>query len=93
MIQNRLGDDLILSWPVTVDEQETDLSSLDLKLYIICDRFKKELPFTVEDNTLNFTFYGKDQRVKGVYNLMLVLNEGKVGQTILDNKKVFNLYI
>lgn len=92
MIHNHLGDDLILSWPITIDDTETDLSQLDLKLYTSCYRFNKQLPFTVEDNTLNFTFFGKDQRVCGVYDLRLVLNENKEGQAVLDNKKVFRIF-
>lgn len=92
MIENRIGCDLILEWPVTIDGEEQDLSQLDLTLYIVNNRFKKELPFTVEDNTLNFTFYGKDQTVLGEYDLELVLNEGKIEQVILDYKRAFNLY-
>lgn len=92
MIYNRLGCDLILEWPITIDGETTPLDELDLKLYIICNRFKKEMTFTVEDNTLVFTFFGRDQKVCGDYSLELVLNKGKVGQAILDNKNAFNIY-
>lgn len=93
MIKNRIGTDITINWPITIDGEERDLSQLDLTLYVICNRYKKELPFTTEGNTLTFTFFGKNQRVRGDYDLMLVLNEGKEEQVILDNKKAFNLYI
>lgn len=93
MINNRLGTDITINWPITINGDEKILSEYDLTLYIICNRYKKELPFTTEGNTLTFTFYGKDQRVYGDYDLLLVLNEGKEEQVMLDNKKAFNLYI
>ena len=93
MIKNRIGTDITINWPITIDGEERDLSQLDLTLYVICNRFKKEMNFTIEGNTLTFTFFGKDQRVRGDYDLMLILNEGKEEQVILDNKKAFNLYI
>lgn len=93
MINNRLGTDITINWPITINGDEKLLSEYDLTLYIICNRYKKELPFTTEGNTLTFTFYGKDQRVYGDYDLLLVLNEGKEEQVMLDNKKAFNLYI
>lgn len=91
MFYNRLGSDLEIEWPISVEGVE-DISTLDLTLYVICNRFKKEMEFTIEDNTLIFTFYGIDQVVRGDYSLELVLNEGEHGQVICDNKNAFNLY-
>jgi len=91
MYYNRLGSDLEISWPIDVEDVE-DISTLDLTLYVICNNFKKEMAFDVEDNTLLFTFYGIDQRVAGVYDLELVLNEGEHGQVICDEKNSFTLY-
>lgn len=91
MFYNRLGSDLEIEWPISVEGVE-DISTLDLTLYVVCNRFKKEMEFTIEDNTLIFTFYGIDQVVRGDYDLELVLNEGEHGQVICDNKNAFNLY-
>ncbi len=91
MFYNRIGSDLEIEWPITVDNVQ-DISTLDLTLYVVCDRFKKEMDFSVEDNTLVFTFYGIDQKVRGKYDLELVLNEGEHGQVICDNKNAFTLY-
>lgn len=91
MIQNQLGTTLTIEYPVYVEGYDT-LEGLDLTLYVECNRFKKEMDITVESNTITFTFQGKDQRVAGIYDIILVLNEGLADQVILTNKNVFNLY-
>ena len=91
MFYNRLGTDLEIEWPITIEGAD-DISDLDLTLYVICKRFRKELPFTIEDNTLKFTFYGIDQTVCGKYTLQLIMNESEQGQVICDHKKAFTLY-
>ena len=91
MYNNRIGTDITIEWPITVDGVD-DISTLDLTVYVCCNNFKKEMEFTIEDNTIIFTFYGIDQRVRGIYDLELVLNEGEHGQVICDNKNAFNLY-
>lgn len=92
MILNRIGNDLEIQWPVTIDGAEEDLSQLDLTLYVCHNRFKKEMTFTTENNTITFTFFGVDQKVLGTYDLMLVLNEDEHGQVICDAKEAFKLY-
>lgn len=92
MILNRIGTDLTLQWPVTIDGEAQDLSQLDLTVYVIHNRFKKEMTFTTENNTITFTFYGIDQHVLGTYDLQLVMNEGEHGQVICDAKEAFKLY-
>lgn len=91
MFYNRLGTDLEIEWPITVEDVE-DISTLDLSLYIECGNFRKEMDFEIEDNTLIFTFWGIDQRVCGPYDLELILNEGEHGQVICDEKNSFTLY-
>lgn len=92
MILNRIGTDITIEWPITIDGEEQDLSQLDLTVYVIHNRFKKEMEFTTENNTLTFTFYGIDQVALGTYDLELVMNEGKHEQVILDAKNAFKLY-
>lgn len=91
MIQNQLGTTLTIEYPVYVEGYDT-LEGLDLTLYVECNRFKKEMDITVEGNTITFTLQGVDQRVAGIYDIILVLNEGLADQVILTNKNVFNLY-
>ena len=90
MFYSRLGSDVQISWPLSIEGVD-DISTLDIKIYVKCERYRKSIPFTTENNTLLFTFYGKDQRVRGNYDLELVINEDKEGQMIYDNKNVFTL--
>lgn len=92
MILNRIGTDITIEWPITIDGQAQTLSELDLTLYVIHNRFKKEMNFTTEGNTMTFTFAGVDQVALGTYDLELVMNEGKEGQVVFDAKHVFKLY-
>jgi hypothetical protein len=92
MIYNELGNTFTLSWPVTIEGTSTPMEDLDLTLYVVCKRFKKEMDFTVSDNTLTFKFEGKDQRVRGTYDLELYINEGENDQVILRQPEVFNIY-
>lgn len=91
MFYNRIGSDIEIEWPISIDGVD-DISTLDLTVYCICNRFKKKMDISFENNTILFTFYGIDQVVLGDYDLELVLNEGEHGQVICDNKKAFTLY-
>lgn len=91
MFYNRLGSDLEIQWPITVEGVE-DISTLDLSVYVLCNRFRKKMDISFDENTILFTFYGIDQVVCGNYDLELVLNEGEHGQVICDNKNAFTLY-
>lgn len=91
MIYNQLGTTFTLEWPVYIKDN-TVLSDLDITVYVSCNRFKKQMDITVDNNTVTFTFQGTDQKVCGEYDLILYINEGKADQVILKNKKVFKLY-
>ena len=91
MIYNQLGTTFTLEWPVYIKDN-TVLSDLDITVYVSCNRFKKQMDITVDNNTVTFTFQGTDQKVCGKYDLILYINEGKADQVILKNKKVFKLY-
>lgn len=91
MFYNRLGTDLTIQWPITV-EGVADISELDMNVYVEHNRFRKKMTYTLEDNTIEFTFAGVDQTVLGTYDLQLIINEGKAGQVICDNKNAFNLF-
>ena len=93
LILNRLGTDLEIEWPVMIDDGSIPLSEYDIKVYLKCKNFKKEASISIENNTIGFTFYGKDQRVAGMYDMELILNEGKTGQVIADYKNAFRLYV
>lgn len=83
---------MTISYPILIDGEVTDLSQMDVSLYIECNRFNKEMDIEIENNTITFTFEGKDQRVCGDYDIIVYINEGENDQMILRNKNVFKLY-
>ena len=83
---------MTISYPILIDDAEVDLSQMDVSLYVECNQFNKEMDIEIEDNTITFTFEGKDQRVAGDYDVVVYINEGEDDQLILRNKEVFNLY-
>ena len=92
MIYNTLGNTMTISYPILIDGEASDLSQMDVSLYIECNQFSKEMDIEIEDNTITFTFEGKDQRVAGDYDIVVYINEGEDEQMILRNKEVFKLY-
>lgn len=92
MIYNTLGNTMTISYPILIDGEVTDLSQMDVSLYIECNRFNKEMDIEIENNTITFTFEGKDQRVCGDYDIIVYINEGEDDQMVLRNKNVFKLY-
>ena len=69
MIYNTLGNTMTISYPILIDGEASDLSQMDVSLYIECNQFSKEMDIEIEDNTITFTFEGKDQRVAGDYDI------------------------
>lgn len=91
MIYNPIGCTFSLDWPVYIEEAQTPLSEMDVKVYVECKRFKKLMSITINESTISFTFEGKDQKVTGVYDLILAINEGKTDQVIYKNKNAFTI--
>ena len=86
-----IKNDIIFSWPILTDGEETSLDGRDLKLYINGGRVHMLMNPTIEGNVLTFCFYGKDQFRLGTYELELVENEGKVEMQTLRYPNAFKL--
>lgn len=54
-------------------------------------RTKDLTDFTVSGNVVSWTFYGKDQKSIGSYNLILVENQDKKGMITIDKVSAFTL--
>ena len=81
----RIGNDIQINWTITRFGEPEDFSNKNLSV-VLYDKFntKQIFDYTVTDNKITGTFYGKDQTTNGVYRLFLVENEGDVDMVSLD---------
>ena len=92
MESKRIHKDINITWPILTNGEAISLDGRDLKLILKDPKgCKIELPFTFSDNILTTTFYGKDHKHLGVYQLTLWENFNKVGMTAVDCTKAFKL--
>ena len=92
----RIGKDFAITWPIyskTGGEKVPyviDAKNAELKVHSpFGDLVPTEVRFT--DNLVKWIFRGRDQKQKGVYNLELVVNDGKDGMVTVDTCKAFAL--
>lgn len=88
----RVGKDISLSWRVKVNGESTDLSGLDISLYL-CQPYGDRvlLQHSTENDVVTAVFLGKQQKSIGEYSLELWLNKGNEGQSVVDKISAFAL--
>ena len=88
----RIGKDISLRWAITTDGAAVPLEGRDLTLELKSPIGKVFiLPYRVDGNVLNITYYGNEQTVVGEYSLTLWENKGKQGQNVVDAIRAFKL--
>lgn len=89
----RLGKDIGLKLKITTEEGEK-IEEIDLSLELI-DPKGFHMPIDsweiVTDNEIQFGMRGTEFKYLGFYNLTIWRNKGKVGQTMVDSLRVFEL--
>ena len=92
MTDQRFGTDLNVAWSLFHETKPYNLEGQDITLYLKDMYGKRKIDsFSVRENNLSFTFYGKDQKLLGVHSLELIINEGKEGMVTIDKCKFVNL--
>lgn len=88
----RIGNDINIVWAIyDVTGAPYELKK-EMKLTLKCGNYLYEIEnYTVEDNKIMFTFYGKTQTTVGTYMLTLVENDDEVGMQTVDCCKAFKL--
>lgn len=83
------GNDITIKWNITKNDDVV----LDNVKVVLVDALKRNalIKYTVEDNLITVKFYGKDQRTLGIYNLVIINNEGEKNMSTLVHPNVFNL--
>ena len=94
----RKGNDITVLWKIYAvsggTERPYDLSGRNLTLYLRSPFGKEKVQsYSIETNTIRFTFYGKDQVHTGEYTLTLVENEGREDMRTVDECKAFALVL
>ena len=80
----RIGKDIKCKWKVTINDRYINNSD-DITLYLITPRLDRLVQeYIIEDGTLIFTYYGKQQQHTGEYTLVLYLNKDNTNQSVID---------
>lgn len=82
----RIGNDLNITWSILHNEDPFPLDDKDVTLYMVnpFNQRKAMDGFAVEGNTVQWTFYGMDQKHIGKYSLELVVNGSELGMQTVD---------
>lgn len=93
MKRYHIHTDLQVTYRVTLDGRETDLSQLNLSIYL-ADRLgaKHEIQdFQAQGSTITFQYLASEQHSPGIYTLELWLNRGDTPQSVIDRRQAFSL--
>lgn len=92
----RIGKDFTVRWRIFFSEDGVlvpyDCTGKDLTLCLDSPYKRTKVEdFTVEENLIEWTFKGKDQKSTGSYRLVLIENQGKDGMLTVDTCEAFKL--
>ena len=88
----RIGNDIHVAWSIFNDGEPVFLEDKDIAINLYCIYNKVSVKeFSVSNNTITWTFYGKDQKYTGKYYLELMVNKGERGMVTVDKRKFINL--
>lgn len=88
----RVGKDISLVWTILTEGMPEPLEGRELRLDVTDPSGAvTTVPFSVTENKVGFSLYGKDLAKTGAYTLTLWENKGKEGQTAVDCVSAFRL--
>ena len=88
----RRGNNVLINWYVTNLGVPMDFSGKKVEVRLL-DKYNTMCLFdyTITENVISGTFYGKDQITPGPYHLLLICDAGKKGQIMLDSREIFGI--
>ena len=88
----RRGNNILINWYVTNLGVPMDFSGKKVEVRLL-DKYNTMCLFdyTIAENVITGTFYGKDQITPGPYHLLLICDAGKKGQIMLDSREIFGI--
>lgn len=89
----RIGNDISVTWSIRMSGEPYFLPGKRLRLFLTSpNNVRMEMTeFSVSENILSFTFYGKDQKSPGIYTLTLIENLGENRMVTMDSCNAFQL--
>lgn len=88
----RIGNDLTIKWTLYDGDTPYDLTGRDFEIWVTRFGTRQKMEgMSVADNVVTFTFFGKDQRIPGKYDLLYIENRGEAGMVTYDTRDVFEL--
>lgn len=90
----RQGNDIDIHWSLLdADENPYILEgrNIEIELEVGKKRVKIRDILDVNENTVHFVYYGKDQKYFGSYNLKFIENNGAVDMVTFDTKDAFTM--
>ena len=81
----RKGNDISIAWAIKSGDAPFSLEGKDISFYLSTPYGKVEIKdYTITENVIKWTFFGKDQSYLGIYSLILVINEDVTGMVTTD---------
>lgn len=92
MKDERIYNDLKIIWSIKHNDTPFSLEGKNVSMYLHTPSNRVKIKdFTVEDNKVKWTYFGKDQKNTGKHSLELVINEGEEGMITTDYCNFVNL--
>lgn len=89
----RLGNDIHVSWEILRNGEPEDFTDKAVEVKLVHAQTFTSMPieWSIEGNVIEFDFFGKDQKRKGEYRIILTENRGELGMSTLDTCEAFYL--
>lgn len=89
----RIGNDIHLSWTILRNGEPEDFGDKNVEVQLIHTLSHTFIPIEwgINENVIEFDFFGKDQKRTGAYKVILTENRGEEGMSTLDNCEAFYL--
>lgn len=88
----RIGNDININWAIQRNGNPENFAGKTIAIKLI-DTFgvPADIGYSISNNVINVTFYGKNQRQLGKYILCLIENGGQVDMNTIDKVDAFCL--
>lgn len=88
----RIGNDIRIEWTLISEDGSPYIPRDTARIFLGCGMNGINITdFTVDENVISFTFYGKDQKHVGCYSLLIIENDGERDMVTFDTAGVFQL--